>query len=101
MNRLEISHAIELLADLPEWRCEDTRGGLIKRELVFGDFSQAFGFMTRLALAAEKMNHHPEWFNVYDRVEITLTSHDVNGISMRDIEMARLAERLHKTIAAS
>ncbi|MDM0110288.1 4a-hydroxytetrahydrobiopterin dehydratase [Variovorax sp. J22R24] len=100
MNRLEISHATELLADLPGWRCEDTRGGLIKRELVFADFSQAFGFMTRLALAAEKANHHPEWFNVYNRVDIALTTHDVNGISMRDIEMARLAERLHQAIAA-
>lgn len=74
---------------------------MIKRELVFADFSQAFGFMTRLALAAEKVNHHPEWFNVYNRVDITLTTHDVTGISMRDIEMAHLAERLYKTITAS
>ncbi|MDN8618281.1 4a-hydroxytetrahydrobiopterin dehydratase [Variovorax ginsengisoli] len=101
MNRLEISHATELLADLPGWRCEDTRGGLIKRELVFADFSQAFGFMTCLALAAERVNHHPEWFNVYNRVDITLTTHDVSGISMRDIEMARLAARLYEAIAAS
>ena len=88
MNRLEISHATELLADLPGWRCEDTRGGVIKRELVFSDFSQAFGFMTRLALAAEKVNHHPEWFNVYNRVDITLTTHDVNGISIDHFDPA-------------
>jgi 4a-hydroxytetrahydrobiopterin dehydratase len=94
MNRLDISQATELLADLPEWRCEDVRGGVIKRELVFADFGQAFGFMTQLALAAEMRNHHPEWFNVYNRVEITLTTHDVDGVSMRDIEMARLVERI-------
>jgi 4a-hydroxytetrahydrobiopterin dehydratase len=99
--RLEVSHATELMADLPAWRCEDTRGGILKREFVFADFVQAFGFMTQLALAAEKRDHHPEWFNVYNRVDITLTTHDVNGISMRDIEMARLAERLHKAAAAS
>ncbi|MDM0026732.1 4a-hydroxytetrahydrobiopterin dehydratase [Variovorax saccharolyticus] len=101
MTRLDISRAAELLADLPGWRCEDVRGGVIKRELVFADFAQAFGFMTQLALAAEKRNHHPEWFNVYNRVDITLTTHDVDGISMRDIEMARLAERIHQALSAS
>jgi len=101
MNRLDIPEVRELLADLPGWRCEDVRGGVIKRELVFADFGQAFGFMTQLALAAEKRNHHPEWFNVYNRVEITLTTHDVDGVSMRDIEMARLVQRLHQTLSAS
>jgi 4a-hydroxytetrahydrobiopterin dehydratase len=101
MNRLDISQATELLADLPGWRCEDVRGGVIRRELVFADFAQAFGFMTQLALAAEKHDHHPEWFNVYNRVDISLTTHDVEGISMRDIEMARLAERIHQALSAS
>jgi 4a-hydroxytetrahydrobiopterin dehydratase len=101
MNRLDISRAAELLADLPGWRCEDSRGGVIKRELVFCDFVQAFGFMTQLALEAQKRDHHPEWFNVYNRVHLTLTSHDVHGISMRDIELARLAQRLHGAIAAT
>src|SRR4030095_16407182 len=101
MTRLEISHVAELLADLPAWRLEDARGGVIERELVFADFAQAFGYMTQLALAAEKRDHHPEWSNVYNRVDITLTTHDVKGISMRDIEMARLAERLYEALAAS
>jgi 4a-hydroxytetrahydrobiopterin dehydratase len=100
MNRLDIPMATELIADLPGWRCEDVRGGVLRREFVFADFVQAFGFMTQLALAAEKRDHHPEWFNVYNRVDITLTTHDVGGISMRDIEMADLAERLHRTLAA-
>ena len=94
MNRLDISQATELLADLPEWRCEDVRGGVIKRELVFADFGQAFGFMTQLALAAEMRNHHPEWFNVYNRVDITLTTHDAGGLSARDVALARFIDRL-------
>ncbi|WP_410795955.1 4a-hydroxytetrahydrobiopterin dehydratase [Parvularcula sp. LCG005] len=53
------------------------------------DFNAAFGFMTRIALKADKMDHHPEWFNVYNRVEITLTTHDADGLSARDVEMAR------------
>jgi 4a-hydroxytetrahydrobiopterin dehydratase len=101
MNRLDISQATELLADLPGWCCEDVRGGVIRRELVFADFAQAFGFMTQLALAAEKHNHHPEWFNVYNRVDISLTTHDVDGISMRDIEMARIAHRIHQALSAT
>jgi 4a-hydroxytetrahydrobiopterin dehydratase len=98
MHRLEISQATELINDLPEWRCNDVRGGVLQRDLVFADFVQAFGFMTQLALVAEKRDHHPEWFNVYNRVDLTLTTHDVSGISMRDIEMARLAERLYQTL---
>ena len=100
MHRLEISQATELISDLPEWRCKDVRGGVLQRDLVFADFVQAFGFMTQLALVAEKRDHHPEWFNVYNRVDLTLTTHDVSGISMRDIEMARLAERLYQTLTS-
>jgi 4a-hydroxytetrahydrobiopterin dehydratase len=101
MHRLEIPQAAELINDLPEWRCKDVRGGVLQRDLVFADFVQAFGFMTQLALVAEKRDHHPEWFNVYNRVDLTLTTHDVAGISMRDIEMARLAERLYQTLTAT
>lgn len=82
------------LASAPQWQFSEARGGLITREFLFGDFVEAFGFMTQLALAAERMNHHPEWFNVYHRVQITLTTHDVGGLSSRDADMARLADRL-------
>lgn len=82
------------LASAPQWQFSEARGGLITREFLFGDFVEAFGFMTQLALAAERMNHHPEWFNVYHRVQITLTTHDVGGLSSRDVDMARLADRL-------
>ena len=65
-----------------------------KPTLVFGDFSEAFGFMTRVALVAEQHDHHPEWFNVYNRLEITLTTHDAGGLSQRDLAMAKAIEAL-------
>lgn len=61
----------------------------IKKEFIFKDFSEAWGFMSRCALKAESMNHHPEWFNVFNKVEITLSTHDCNGLSMNDIQLAR------------
>lgn len=61
----------------------------ITRTLKFADFNAAFGFMSRVALKAETMNHHPEWFNVYNKVEIVLTTHDCDGVSVLDVEMAR------------
>ena len=64
----------------------------IHKEYLFKDFNQAFGFMSRIALLAEKMDHHPEWFNVYNKVQVTLASHDVSGISSRDIKMANFME---------
>ena len=63
-----------------------------KKEFKFADFNEAFGFMTRIAIAAEKADHHPEWFNVYNRVEITLTTHDADGLSERDVALARFIE---------
>lgn len=59
--------------------------------------SQAFGFMTRVAMQAEKMDHHPEWFNVYNKVNITLSSHDVNGLSQRDVKLATFIEKVAAT----
>lgn len=81
-----------LLADHPEWSLARD-GAAIGRTFTFGDFSEAWGFMARVALLAEKHDHHPEWFNVYNRVEITLTTHDAdpdNGgaLSQRDADMA-------------
>lgn len=61
----------------------------IWKNFQFKDFNEAWGFMSRVALLAEKMDHHPEWFNVYNRVEVVLTTHDADGVSERDIEMAK------------
>ncbi|WP_305098207.1 4a-hydroxytetrahydrobiopterin dehydratase [Croceibacterium aestuarii] len=69
-------------------------GKAIERHFKFADFSEAFGFMTRVALLAEKHDHHPEWFNVYNRVEITLTTHDAGGLSARDARMAEAIDAL-------
>lgn len=75
------------LADLPDWTLRED-GLAISRELKFADFNAAFGFMTRVALHADKADHHPEWSNVYNRVSITLTTHDAGGLSQRDVKMA-------------
>ncbi len=76
--------AMELL---PQWTYDaDAKG--IRRILRFADFAEAFGFMTRVAILAEKADHHPEWFNVYNRVEILLTTHDAGGLSQRDVHLA-------------
>jgi 4a-hydroxytetrahydrobiopterin dehydratase len=74
------------LASLPGWSVRD---GKLRREFRFADFSEAFGFMTRAALAAEAMDHHPEWFNVYSRVDVDLTTHDAGGITALDLDLAR------------
>jgi 4a-hydroxytetrahydrobiopterin dehydratase len=79
------------LATLPDWSFEAARGA-ISREFVFDDFACAFAFMTEIALVAEKRDHHPEWSNVYNRVNITLTTHDVNGLTQSDVDMARYAD---------
>jgi 4a-hydroxytetrahydrobiopterin dehydratase len=81
----------QALASLPEWREADGRDAIV-RTFVFADFNQAFGFMTRVALAAEKMDHHPEWSNVYKTVEVTLATHDAGGLTEKDIALARLMD---------
>lgn len=83
----------EALRALPEWTLRDDASA-IYRSFRFADFSEAFAFMTRVALLAEKDNHHPEWSNVYNRVEITLTTHDAGGLSQRDVNMAWAIDRL-------
>lgn len=75
-----------LLAAHPEWSLS-REGKAIERTFQFADFNEAWGFMNRVALLAEKADHHPEWFNVYNRVEITLTTHDAGGLSQRDVDM--------------
>ena len=85
--RLTTSELATVLADLPGWALRKD-GLAIGRSFKFADFSAAFAFMTRVALLAEKSDHHPEWSNVYNRVEITLTTHDAGGLSARDVAMA-------------
>lgn len=99
MNKLDAAAWSAHAPALPHWRYAAERGGLITREFVFDDFVQAFGFMTQLALDAEKLGHHPEWTNVYNRVTVTLTTHDVDGLSSNDVELARIADRhyAHRT----
>ncbi len=75
------------MAGLPDWTYDAQAQG-IRRSFKFADFAAAFGFMTRIAILAEKADHHPEWFNVYNRVDILLTTHDVGGLSQRDIDLA-------------
>lgn len=75
----------------PQWRLEKEK---LFRSLVFKDFNEAFGFMSRVALLAEAMNHHPEWFNVWNRVDIQLTTHDAGGISALDFELAAKIDAL-------
>ena len=90
-EKLSPQNATELLITLKSWT-HDAKRDAITREFVFADFAQAFAFMTQIAIQAEKRNHHPEWFNVYNRVKITLTTHDVNGLSQQDIDLARYAD---------
>ena len=86
--------AIDALdAELAHWTLDEDRRG-IRRELQFADFNAAFGFMTRVALKADAMNHHPEWFNVYGTVRIRLSTHDAGGLSPLDAELARFVDAL-------
>ena len=76
------------------WEMDKSGRDAIQKKFVFKDFNAAFGFMTRVALKADKMNHHPEWFNVYNKVQITLATHDCGGLSARDVSMANFIESL-------
>ena len=87
-TRLTDAERADALSQLPSWSLVPEREA-ITRTLVFKDFREAFAFMTRVALLAEKINHHPEWFNVWNRVEVTLATHDVDGLSELDVKMAR------------
>merc|ERR1711963_408253 len=77
------------------WTMVEGRDAIYK-EFLFKDFNQAFGFMTRVGLKADKMDHHPEWFNVYNKVQITLSTHDVGGLSEKDVRLATFIEQVAK-----
>jgi 4a-hydroxytetrahydrobiopterin dehydratase len=81
------------LAKLSGWTEVDGRDA-IARKFVFKDFNEAFGFMTRTALVAEKMDHHPEWFNVYKTVEVTLSTHSAGGVTELDVKLAEVMDKL-------
>jgi 4a-hydroxytetrahydrobiopterin dehydratase len=89
VNRIDAAALATQLNRVPQWRYAPERGGTITREFTFDDFVHAFAFMTQVALLAEKADHHPEWSNVYGRVTIVLTTHDADGLSMRDIDLAQ------------
>jgi 4a-hydroxytetrahydrobiopterin dehydratase len=93
--KLTDAERAELLPTLQEWTHEPVRDAIVRR-FVFDDFVMAFGFMSRVALLAEKADHHPEWSNVYNRVDILLTTHDADGLSQRDIALARAIEATAK-----
>ena len=90
-GKLDDRQREEALAVLPDWKRVDGRDA-IARSVRFGDFNQAFGFMCRVALMAEKLDHHPEWFNVYNRVDITLSTHDAGGLTEKDLALARFID---------
>ncbi|KQT35191.1 pterin-4-alpha-carbinolamine dehydratase [Sphingomonas sp. Leaf412] len=87
VEQLSEAERADALDGLPEWDYDDSRDA-ITRTIVFTDFAEAFGFMAQVAILAERMNHHPEWTNVWNRVDVLLTTHDAGGLSERDIELA-------------
>jgi 4a-hydroxytetrahydrobiopterin dehydratase len=93
VDRLDDAARAGLAATLPLWALQGEKDA-IGRGFKFADFSAAWGFMARVALLAEKQDHHPEWSNVYNRVEIVLTTHDAGGLSARDVTMARAIDAL-------
>ena len=93
VQKLDDAQRSALLARFPEWTHEPSRDA-ITRQFRFDDFAQAFGFMASIAIIAEKMDHLPEWSNVYNRVDIFLTTHDADGLSERDSKLAEAIEAL-------
>jgi 4a-hydroxytetrahydrobiopterin dehydratase len=92
-QKLDSAARKDALAKLKGWS-EVTGRDAISKKFTFKDFNEAFGFMTRAALVAEKMDHHPEWFNVYRTVDVTLSTHDAGGVTERDIKLAAEMDRL-------
>lgn len=93
VEKLSDSERLEALAQIPHWRQIEGRDAIL-RQFKFKNFNQAFGFMTQVALKAEKLNHHPEWFNVYNSLDVTLTTHSANGLTHLDIKMAIFMDQI-------
>ncbi|HEY5072654.1 MAG TPA: 4a-hydroxytetrahydrobiopterin dehydratase [Caulobacteraceae bacterium] len=91
MKRPERIGAQAAAAQLPLWTASEGRDA-IRRTYRFKNFNEAFGWMTRVALAAERLDHHPEWFNVYNRVEVLLATHDADGVTALDVELAKIMD---------
>jgi 4a-hydroxytetrahydrobiopterin dehydratase len=92
-EKLEGDARVDAISNLKGWSEVQDRDAIAKK-FEFKNFSEAFGWMTRVALAAEKMNHHPEWFNVWNRVEVTLSTHDAGGLTQLDIKLAKKMDAL-------
>lgn len=91
MSRPRIG-AAAAIAQLQGWSAAPNHKDAIAKTFKFTDFNEAFGFMTRVALMADKLDHHPEWFNVYNRVEVLLTTHDADGVTELDVQMAKFMD---------
>ena len=98
MTQLSPNERDTTLAELAEWSWDESRGG-ISRSFKFRDFSEAFGFMTRVALLAETADHHPEWSNVWNRVDILLTTHSSGGLTAKDVDLAKSIDGLVAQLA--
>lgn len=92
VEKLSAEARTAFMEQSPGWIAVEGRDA-VKKTFIFDDFTAAWGFMTKVALAAEKADHHPEWFNVYNKVEITLTTHDADGLSARDVDLAGFIDR--------
>lgn len=86
----------DALKELPGWRAADGGREAVFKSFKFADFNAAFGFMTRAALHADKHDHHPEWFNVYNKVDVTLATHDANGVTALDVALAKFMDEAAK-----
>ncbi len=95
LEKLTATQRAALAADLPGWSLAPDRDAIV-RDFKFADFNEAWGFMCRVALLAEQQDHHPEWSNVYNRVSITLTTHDAGGLSARDVKLAGAINAIQK-----
>lgn len=93
IEALSEAERADALDGLPDWDHDEARDAITRR-FVFADFPEAFAFMARVALIAERMDHHPEWSNVWNRVDITLTTHDCGGLSPRDVTLAQAIDAL-------
>ncbi len=91
MEKLSSEEIQKELSNLPGW---SEIGGKLHKDFEFADFNQAFGFMTRAAMEIEKMNHHPEWFNVYNKLSVDLMTHDAGGITQNDVALAKILNSL-------